>query len=85
MLTNEDIVKIIQAHKEIFATREEVATKKDFEDLRKDFRSLQTSIDNLAHRFEKYYEEQKIQAHRLDRMEEWIKKAASKLGLDYQI
>jgi predicted phage gp36 major capsid-like protein len=82
MLTTEDIQNIIKAEKEVFATREEY--KRDFEDLRKDFRALQTSVERLVTNFEKYYEEQKILTHKLERLEAWVKKAADKLGLNYE-
>ena len=82
MLTDQDIVKIIDAHKKIFYTREEAVSKQDFLKLEETFRSLQTSVDNLAHRFEKYYEEQKVLLHRVERLEEWAKKVAGKFGLE---
>ena len=82
MLTNQDITKIINAHKKVFATREEIVTKEDFVELKKDFRSLQTSVDGLANTFKKYYEEQKILVHRVQLLEEWVKKAAGKLGVE---
>ena len=46
MLTDEDIKKLI----EVFATRDEVATKKDLESLSKDFSDVQTSVDAYAKR-----------------------------------
>jgi hypothetical protein len=44
MLTDKDVQKLI----EVFATREEVATKLDLEDLRKDFDQLRTAVDAYA-------------------------------------
>ena len=44
MLTDEDIKKLI----EVFATREEVTTKKDFDELREQFSELQTAVDSYA-------------------------------------
>jgi len=41
MLTNEDVQKLI----EVFATRDEVATKADLEEIRKDFSDLQVSLE----------------------------------------
>ncbi len=38
--------KVLQLLKEVFATREEIATKLDLEDLRKDFSNLQTAVDD---------------------------------------
>jgi hypothetical protein len=42
MLTDQDIKKLIEAEKEVFTTKD------DFELLRKDFRTLQTSVDGYA-------------------------------------
>jgi len=53
MLTDEDIKKLI----EVFATREEVATKKDLEELRKDFADLQASVDAYAKKADTYFQE----------------------------
>ncbi|MDO8591354.1 MAG: hypothetical protein Q7R60_00285 [bacterium] len=47
--------------------------------------SLQTSVDGLAVIFKKYYEEQKIMTHRLDRVEDWIKKVSAKLGVNFDV
>ncbi len=44
MLTNEDIQKLIKAHKTIFATKEDLEKLK--ENLRQDFGVLQTAVDN---------------------------------------
>lgn len=41
MLEDKDIQKLI----EVFATRDEIVLKKDFEELKEDFRSLQASVD----------------------------------------
>lgn len=48
MLTDQDIRKLIAA------VKEEFPTKADFEDLRGDFRTLQTSVDNYAKRADTY-------------------------------
>lgn len=51
MLTNEDVKKLI----DVFATREEVATKQDLGDLRKDFFNLQTAVDAYAYKADAYF------------------------------
>ena len=81
MLTDEDIKKLI----EVFATREEVATKKDLEELRKDFANLQASVDAYAKKADTYFQEMVMLAHKVDRHEKWIRQIAEKLGikLDY--
>jgi len=77
MLTDEDIKKLI----EVFATREEVATKKDLEELRKDFINLQTSVDAYAKKADTYFQEMVMLAHKVDRHEKWIRQIAEKLGI----
>ncbi len=77
MLTNEDVKKLI----EVFATREEVATKQDFEDLRKDFSDLQTAVDRYAHRADAYFQEMVALAHKVDRHEKWLQQIADKIGV----
>ena len=42
---------------DIFPTREEVATKQDFEELRQDFRNLQTSVDAYAKKADTFFQE----------------------------
>ena len=85
MLTNEDIKLIVEgvtkAEKELFYTKPEFDEK--FRKQEESFASLQTSVDGLATKFQKYYEEQTIVKHKLETIEDWIKKAATKLGLDY--
>lgn len=77
MLTDEDIKKLI----EVFATRDEVATKLDLEDLRKDFSDLQTSIDAYAKKADAYFQEMVALTHKVDRLEKWIQQIAEKVGI----
>ena len=51
MLTDEDIQKLI----EVFATRDEIVTKKEFEDLRQDFVNLQTAVDAYATKADAFF------------------------------
>lgn len=51
MLTQEDIQKLI----EVFATREEVATKQNLEEVRKDFSNLQTAVNSYAKKADTYF------------------------------
>ena len=81
MLTNEDIQNIIKAEKEVFYDKAELDAK--FQKMEDSFSTLQTSVDALATKFQKYYEEQQIYVHKLKQIEDWVKKAASKLGVDY--
>jgi uncharacterized coiled-coil DUF342 family protein len=77
MLTNEDIQKLI----DVFATREEVATKNDLEEIRKDFSDLQTSVDAYAQKADTYFQEMVMLSHKVDRHEKWIQQIADKLGV----
>ncbi len=77
MLTDEDIKKLI----EVFATREEVATKIDLEEMRKDFSDLQTSVDAYAQKADVYFQEMVMLTHKVDRHEKWIQQIADKLGV----
>ena len=95
MLTDKDIEKIIEANKKVFATREELvdvfstkdeltenfASKGDFEDLRQDFRILQSSIDTYAQKADTYFQEMLMLANKVDRMEKWIHQIAEKTGI----
>jgi len=77
MLTQEDIQKLI----EVFATRDEVATKKDLDELRGDFRELQTAVDGYMVKADKYFQEMLMLAHKVDRLEKWILQLAEKVGI----
>lgn len=77
MLTNEDVKKLI----EVFATRDEIVTKKDFGELRKDFSGLQSSVDAYAQKADTYFQEMVVLAHKVDRHEKWLHQLAEKLGI----
>lgn len=77
MLTNEDIQKLI----EVFATREEVATKRDLEKIRKDFSDLQTSVDAYAKKADAYFQEMVALTYKVDRLEKWVHQVAEKLNI----
>jgi len=77
MLDNEDIQKLIS----VFATRDEVAMKKDLENIREDFRNLQTSVDSYAQKADGYFQEMVVLTHKVDRHEKWLLQVADKLGI----
>ncbi|KKT17381.1 MAG: hypothetical protein A2654_01495 [Candidatus Nealsonbacteria bacterium RIFCSPHIGHO2_01_FULL_43_31] len=77
MLDDKDIQKLI----EVFATREEVATKQDLEELKEDFRNLQTSVDAYAKKADTYFQEMVMLTHKVDRLEKWIQEIAEKVGI----
>lgn len=77
MLDDKDIQKLI----EVFATRDEVATKQDIEELKKDFANLQTSVDAYAKKADTYFQEMVMLAHKVDKLEKWIHRIAEKVGI----
>ena len=77
MLEDKDIQKLI----EVFATREEVATKEDLGEIRKDFSDLQISVDAYAKKADTYFQEMVMLSHKVDRNEKWIQQLADKLGI----
>ncbi len=77
MLDDKDIQKLI----EVFATRDEVATKLDLEDIRKDFSKLMTTVDNYANKADTFFQEMVALSHKVDRHEKWFQQIADKLGL----
>jgi len=77
MLDDKDIQKLIK----VFATREEVATKNDLDELKHDFNNLQTSIDSYAKKSDTYFQEMLLLANKVDRQEKWIHQLAEKLGV----
>lgn len=83
MLTPDDIKLIIEANKQLFYTKDEAVSKQDFKELRADFRSLQTSVDKMTTIFQKYHDEQQALVGKLKHIEDWVKKAAAKLGVEY--
>jgi len=77
MLDDKDIQKLI----EVFATREEIVTKKEFEDLRQDFANLQTTVDKYAEKADAYFQEMLMLSQKVDRHEKWLHQLADKLGI----
>ena len=77
MLDEKDVQKLI----EVFATREEVATKQDLELLRQDFTNLQTAVDAYDKKADAYFQEMVMLAHKVDRHEKWFHQIAEKLGI----
>ncbi len=75
MLTTDDIKNLIKAEKEVFPT------KQDFEDLKKGFRSLQTSVDGIVASNKKFDQERLAQTHRIEKLETWAKPVGEKLKM----
>jgi uncharacterized coiled-coil DUF342 family protein len=82
-MTPEDFKKLIEVLKEFFYSKEEMDFK--HEELRKDFRNLQNSVDAYAKKADTYYQEMAVMRHKLERMEDWIVKASSKIGVEFKV
>ena len=83
MLTAEDIKAIVQAGKEIYATKEDLAVL----DLKfgQKFDKVITALDAVAKNMKDYHQEATVNRDRLERMEQWIKQAAIKIGLEFKV
>lgn len=79
MLTKTDIKKIIDANKEVFATKGDILNVKD--ELIRDFSELQSAVNGYAKKADTYFQEMLVMAHRLDRVEKWIQTIADKVGV----
>lgn len=79
MLTNDDIVKIIEAEKQVFPTKEDLDFFKD--EMKKDFSKLESSVGNYATKADTYFQEMVVLSHKIDKHEAWIHQIAEKLGL----
>jgi len=77
MLDDKDIEKLI----EVFATRDEIVTKNDFEELKVDFRNLQSAVDAYATKADTFFQELVMLSHKVDRHEKWLLQIAEKLGI----
>jgi hypothetical protein len=79
MLDKKDIQNIVEAttkaNKAIFATKE------DFDDLRRDFSDLQTSVDTYAKKANDYFQEMVVMNNNYHRLEGWIHQVAEKAGV----
>lgn len=68
-----------------------MVTKQELDDLREelptrgDFNQLQISVDGIARQFHEQKQEQIIGGGRASRMEAWIIKAASEIGVEYKL
>jgi len=54
---------------------------KRFDEMKKDFNDLQTSVDAYAKKADTYFQEMVVLSHKVDRHEKWIKQIAEKLGI----
>jgi hypothetical protein len=89
MLTSDDIKKItqaqIEAQKEVFFTKDEMDAKfysKTEMDVK--FSSIQTSVDAIAKDKQTKDQEMPVLNSRIKKTEDWIDKAAIKIGLEFR-
>ena len=82
MLTADDIKNIVQAGQEIYSTKEDLASL----ELKfgEKFDKVITVLDGVAKNMQEYHQEATVNRNRLERMEDWIKQAANKIGLEYK-
>ncbi len=79
MLTQEDIQKIIEAQREVFATKEDFLSFKD--EYKKDFSDMLTAVDGYAKKADGYFQEMLMLSHKVNRLEKWILQLAEKVGV----
>jgi len=81
MLDDKDIQKLI----EVFPTKEESVSKKQFEsfqeEVRKNFSDLYSAVDAYAKKADTYFQEMVMLAHKVDKLEKWIHQIANKVGI----
>lgn len=83
MLEDEDIQKIIEANREVFATKEEFADFK--QEMKEDFSELQTAIDSYAKKADDYFQEMLMLSQKVDRLEKGLRKVAKEVGVDLEL
>jgi len=85
MLTPQDIKNItaagIATGREVFATKEDITGLEQRLGQRLDV--LTTAVDAYAKKADTYYQEMTVLLHKVQRMEEWIRRAAEKVGINY--
>ncbi|MBI5466323.1 MAG: hypothetical protein HY974_03475 [Candidatus Kerfeldbacteria bacterium] len=77
MLTSQDIQTLIQAEREVFATKEDIGG------LRQSVDALTTSVDAYAKKADTYHQEMTVLIYKVQRMEDWIRQASDKVGIRY--
>ena len=77
MLTTQDVQNIITAGREVFATKEDITGLGQRLDV------LTNAVDAYAKKADAYYQEMTALLHKVQRMEEWIRRDADKVGISY--
>jgi uncharacterized coiled-coil DUF342 family protein len=73
---NKDFSELIKYLDEKFRRIDE-----KFDETKKDFVDLQTSVDSYAKKADTYFQEMVMLSHKVDRQEKWILQIAEKLDL----
>lgn len=73
---NEDYSELVQYLDEKF-----IRIDQRFDEAKRDFVDLQTSVDAYAKKADTYFQEMMMLAREVDRHEKWIKQIAEKLGI----
>jgi acetone carboxylase gamma subunit len=81
MLDDKDIQKLIEAQKEVFATKEEMKEMISNLVTKKDFNNLQTFVDAYAKKADAYFQEMVALSHKVNRHEKRLLQIADKLGI----
>lgn len=79
MLDHTDIIKIIEAQREVFATKEDLFAFQ--EEMRKNFSTMVTSVDSYAKKADMYFQEMVVLGYQVSRHERWLKQIAERLEL----
>ena len=72
----EDFSELIQYLDEKF-----IKIDKRFDESKKDFVDLQTSVDAYAHKADTYFQEMTMLSEKVNRHEKWLQQVAEKLGI----
>lgn len=83
MLEDEDIQKIIEANREVFATKEDFEGFK--QEMKEDFSELQSSVDAYAKKADDYFQEMLMLSKKVDRIEKGLRKVAKEVGVDLEL
>lgn len=82
MLSTEEIKKLTEYQVEVF--KDVFATKDDIKEIDGKLNTLQTSVDSLSKDKAANEQERTVGNHRIKELEDWVDKAAPKIGLEFQ-
>lgn len=66
--------KLIELDGDVKEVKSKMATKADFND-------LQTSVDAYAKKADTYFQEMVMLAHKVDKLDKWIRQIAERVGI----